>query len=88
MMYIVKCSSFGGALLEPISGNFVPQKFVISHVILLCDSAWYIYLLSIGCRCFAALGDVAKAQYLRETHELAKQKQMETVSIINPLLPS
>ena len=32
-------------------------------------------------RCFAALGDVAKAHYLRETHELAKQKQLETVSL-------
>lgn len=34
-------------------------------------------------RCFAALGDVAKAGYLRETHELAKQKQLETVSTTN-----
>ena len=32
-------------------------------------------------RCFAALGDIAKARYLRETHELAKQKELETVSI-------
>ena len=32
-------------------------------------------------RCFAALGDVAKAHYLRETHEMAKQKQLETVRI-------
>ena len=32
-------------------------------------------------RCFAALGDVAKARYLRETHELAKQKELETVSV-------
>ena len=35
-------------------------------------------------RCFAALGDVAKAHYLRETHQLAKQKEMETVSVLQP----
>lgn len=40
-------------------------------------------LLVLMLRCFAALGDVAKAHYIRETHELAKQKQSETVSAYN-----
>ena len=48
-------------------------------VILLCQCFHY-YL---G-RCFAALGDVAKAHYLRETHQLAKQKESETVSVLQP----
>ena len=62
----------------------VGNRVIINDMSLNISSLWHnmspLYQCSLY-RCFAALGDVAKAHYLRETHEMAKQKQLETVRV-------
>ena len=45
-----------------------------------------IFLFTVFFRCFAAIGDVSKARYLRGVSELANQISAETVNKHSPLL--